>query len=116
MLGCKRLIMIGDPNQLPATVFSRIGEGKKYGQSLFSRLQSAGYPVHMLDTQYRMHPQISKFISTAFYESKLLDYEKISKLIGDPKFYSISGLQPLTFFNIKVTCDFYISLKGERKV
>ena len=35
MYGCKRLILIGDPKQLPATVFSPICLQHHYDQSLF---------------------------------------------------------------------------------
>lgn len=31
-----------------------------YDTSLFKRLQKSGYPVQMLKTQYRMHPQVRK--------------------------------------------------------
>ena len=49
-----------------------------------------------------MHPQISWFISKAFYKSKLLDFENIMKLIGEPEYYNCKGLQPVTFFNVEV--------------
>jgi len=49
---CKRLILIGDPKQLPATVFSRVSQTMKYDQSLFYRLQRSGYPVHLLEVTY----------------------------------------------------------------
>jgi len=35
MYGCKRLILIGDPKQLPATVFSPVCLKNHYDQSLF---------------------------------------------------------------------------------
>lgn len=37
--------------------------------------QSGGYPVRMLNTQYRMHPAISTFPSRQFYGGGLLDGE-----------------------------------------
>ena len=49
-----------------------------------------------------MHPQISWFISKAFYKSKLLDFENIMNLIGEPEYYNCKGLQPVTFFNVEV--------------
>ena len=48
MLGCKRLILIGDPQQLPATIFSKKCEKFGYDLSLFERLQRANYPVFLL--------------------------------------------------------------------
>jgi len=53
-----------------------------------------------------MHPQISSFISSAFYESKLQDYEKIMDLIGKPSLYEQGKLAPITFFDVKVTWQF----------
>ena len=39
---CQRLILVGDPNQLPATVFSDHAMRHNYEQSLFQRMQRAG--------------------------------------------------------------------------
>ena len=47
-LGCKRLILIGDQNQLPATIFSKKCEKYNYNQSLFERLQKLGFPLYVL--------------------------------------------------------------------
>lgn len=66
------VIMVGDPCQLPATVFSKSAKELNYGQSLFLRLQKNGFPVSMLETQYRMHPKIAKYPSFRFYDNKLL--------------------------------------------
>ncbi|KAK9162694.1 hypothetical protein Syun_003596 [Stephania yunnanensis] len=71
--GCKQVFMVGDPVQLPATVISPIAERFGYGMSLFKRFQRAGYPVQMLKTQYRMHPEIRYFPSKEFYSEALED-------------------------------------------
>jgi len=92
--------LIGDPKQLPATVFSRVSQTMKYDQSLFYRLQRSGYPVHLLEVQYRMHPDISWFISKAFYQSKLLDYEGIMTLVGEPDYYTKLAMPPISFFHV----------------
>jgi senataxin len=64
--------MVGDPHQLPATVFSRDAKDRgNYKQSLFTRLQKSGYPIILLDEQYRMHPEIAKFPSRHFYNNQL---------------------------------------------
>lgn len=72
--GCKKCIMVGDPNQLPPTVLSQRAASFKYEESLFVRMQRT-HPdsVYLLDVQYRMHPEISKFPSAQFYRSKLSD-------------------------------------------
>ncbi|KAI0507768.1 hypothetical protein KFK09_013896 [Dendrobium nobile] len=71
--GSKQVFLIGDPLQLPATVISPTAERFGYGTSLFKRLQEAGFPVHLLKTQYRMHPEISIFPSKEFYAGSLED-------------------------------------------
>lgn len=38
-------------------------------------MQSCGYPVNVLDVQYRMHPAISTFPSQEFYQGRLKDGE-----------------------------------------
>ena len=47
-----RLVLVGDPKQLPATVISPAAEGSGMARSLFERLQTQGHAVQMLDTQY----------------------------------------------------------------
>ncbi|KAJ1800818.1 DEAD-box type RNA helicase, partial [Coemansia sp. RSA 2399] len=72
--GCKRCILVGDPKQLPPTVFSQPATQRLYNQSLFVRIQkSAPQAVNLLSIQYRMHPEISALPSWLFYESRLLD-------------------------------------------
>lgn len=58
-----RVVLVGDPCQLPPTVLSRAAEAALLAQSLFERLARAGWPVTMLQEQYRMHPDISAFPS-----------------------------------------------------
>jgi hypothetical protein len=53
---CKRLVLVGDPRQLPATILSRVAERHGLGRSLFERLERAEHEVVMLTEQYRMHP------------------------------------------------------------
>jgi senataxin len=43
--------LVGDPVQLPATVISKRAVAARYQQSLFKRLQDAGYPVHVLQAR-----------------------------------------------------------------
>ncbi|XP_009615515.1 probable helicase MAGATAMA 3 [Nicotiana tomentosiformis] len=71
--GCKQVFLVGDPVQLPATVISPIAGNFGYCVSLFERLQRGGYPVQMLKTQYRMHPEIRNFPSREFYKEALED-------------------------------------------
>jgi senataxin len=72
-LGSRHAVLVGDPQQLPATIFNVSGRNSKYDRSLFQRLEEAGQPVYMLNEQYRMHPKISHFPRTIFYGGTLLD-------------------------------------------
>eukprot|EP01038_Epipyxis_sp_PR26KG_P004254 gene4254-6033_t len=71
--GCTQCVMVGDQMQLPATIYSTRVKEMNYDRSLLQRLIDGGHPYTFLDTQYRMHPSISKFPSMAFYDEKLKD-------------------------------------------
>ncbi|KZV70184.1 hypothetical protein PENSPDRAFT_607629 [Peniophora sp. CONT] len=71
---CKRVVMVGDPQQLPPTVISKEATRYLYNQSLFVRLQKQRpEAVHLLSIQYRMHPEISVLPSQLFYQGRLQD-------------------------------------------
>ncbi|XP_020284958.1 putative uncharacterized protein DDB_G0282133 isoform X2 [Pseudomyrmex gracilis] len=58
MLGVKTLVLVGDPNQLPATILSQRAKKMGLDQSIFSRVQNvfsteSNNPIIMLDTQYQ---------------------------------------------------------------
>ena len=99
--GCAKCILVGDPQQLPPTVFSKEAANFKYEQSLFVRMQS-NHPqaVHLLDTQYRMHPSISHFPSQAFYEGKLKDGPDMAKLRTRP-WHAADLTGPFQFFDVQ---------------
>ena len=99
--GCERLILVGDPKQLAATVFSETAIKLNYDQSLFKRFQEAGHEVIVLKTQYRMHKIISKFISDTFYEGLLDDDVNISSNTEKEPCLVNPAFQPLTFYDIE---------------
>lgn len=101
--GCSKCILVGDPKQLPPTVLSREAARFQYEQSLFVRMQ-ANHPadVHLLDTQYRMHPEISSFPSKAFYDGKLLDGPDMLPLRAKP-WHKSDILSPYRFFDVQGT-------------
>jgi senataxin len=73
-----KLLVVGDPNQLPSTVLSDRAKGLGLDVSLQERLMMhCGYEFTMLDVQYRMHPEISSFPSRQFYNSQLRDGENV---------------------------------------
>ncbi|GFH19880.1 uncharacterized protein HaLaN_16908, partial [Haematococcus lacustris] len=91
--------LVGDPVQLPATVMSSRAKEAAYDCSLFKRLQSGGYPVRVLDTQYRMNPAISAFPSRQFYNGKLLDGESVVKETMSA-WHAQPVFGPLAFFDV----------------
>lgn len=99
--GCSKCILVGDPKQLPPTVLSKVASRFQYEQSLFVRMQ-ANHPqdVHLLDTQYRMHPEISAFPRTAFYDGKLQDGPDMAPLRARP-WHNSELLTPYRFFDVQ---------------
>jgi senataxin len=99
--GCAKCVLVGDPKQLPPTVFSKEAARFQYEQSLFVRMQK-NHPddVHLLDTQYRMHPEISLFPSRTFYDGRLLDGGDMASLRQQPWHQSML-LGPYRFFDVQ---------------
>lgn len=67
--------------------------------SLFKRFQRAGYPVQMLKTQYRMHPQIRSFPSREFYSDSLDDGPDLERSTKRP-WHEFRCFGPFSFFDI----------------
>ncbi|KAJ6087960.1 hypothetical protein N7467_006874 [Penicillium canescens] len=99
--GCSKCVLVGDPKQLPPTVLSKMASQFQYEQSLFVRMQQ-NHPrdVHLLDIQYRMHPEISAFPSDTFYEGKLQDGPDMAKLRRRP-WHQSELLSPYRFFDVQ---------------
>jgi len=97
--GCRQVFLVGDPVQLPATVISQKASEKGYDTSLFKRLMTAGYPVNMLDTQYRMHPDICSFPSQQFYKNCLKNGPNVSTETYR-EWHKFPCLGPFAFFNV----------------
>jgi senataxin len=99
--GAAKCILVGDPKQLPPTTFMDQKLNFQYEQSLFVRMQNnSPQDVHLLDTQYRMHPEISAFPSQVFYESRLLDGDGMAKLREKP-WHADPMLGPYRFFDVQ---------------
>ena len=102
---CERLILVGDPNQLAATVFSSTALKYNYDQSLFMRFQQAGYNVLVLKTQYRMQAQVSNFISELFYNGLVENDASVYKMAPE-LISSHPAFQPMTFYDIESEEEF----------
>ncbi|XP_068104970.1 probable helicase senataxin isoform X2 [Hyperolius riggenbachi] len=99
---CSKLVLVGDPQQLPPTVISLKAEDLGYGQSLMSRLcqilESSGSnsPVLQLTVQYRMHPDICLFPSNYFYNRVL----KTDRATEEVRCSSDWPFQPYMVFDV----------------
>ncbi len=71
------VVLVGDPNQLPAFIASELAQHRGCSDSLMARMTTASIraPCHLLDTQYRMHPEICMLPNRLFYQGKLQDSE-----------------------------------------
>ena len=77
----KRMIVVGDPMQLPPVLASTSSEGKdndkdndsSLERTLYDRLLSAGWHETHLTRQYRCHPHIAGICSRLFYHNQLLN-------------------------------------------
>lgn len=99
--GCKRCILVGDPNQLPPTVISATADKFKYSRSLFVRMfEQARDQTYLLSIQYRMHPEISTHPSQTFYAGRLEDGPDMARLTTRP-WHTDHLLPPFRFFSVK---------------
>lgn len=98
---CSKAILVGDPKQLPPTVLSTPAGNFDYDKSLFVRMLNA-HPeaMHTVDTQYRMHPDISLFPRATFYDNILKDGPGM-ELKTASKWHSREHLPPYRFFNVE---------------
>ncbi|XP_026543099.1 probable helicase senataxin isoform X2 [Notechis scutatus] len=105
--GCKKLVLVGDPKQLPPTIKSLRAQDYRYDQSLIGRLCkhlkeqdqeniSGKFPVLQLTVQYRMHPEICHFPSRYIYEGLLTTDGKIE----EDRFSLAWPFQPYVLFDV----------------
>ena len=81
-----RLILAGDPFQLPPTVLSPEAVTKGYSVSMLERLMDhyGDSTTRLLTRQYRMHENIMRFSSDHFYDGKLVaDNHVAGHLLSD---------------------------------
>ncbi|XP_032933345.1 probable helicase senataxin isoform X2 [Catharus ustulatus] len=104
---CNKLVLVGDPKQLPPTVKSVKAQQYGYDQSLMARLQRHleeqvqrnmlhSLPVVQLTVQYRMHPDICLFPSNYVYGRTL----KTAKSIEENRCSSDWPFQPYLIFDV----------------
>ena len=110
----QRILAVGDPMQLPATIISPDAVNNGFHRSLHERLMfRIGYDYAILDVQYRMKPCISLFPSGTFYSNMIQNGNNVidSNYKGDNV---ILDGTPFVFIDVKgqelqhrITCSFY---------
>ncbi|XP_053423363.1 protein ZGRF1-like [Nycticebus coucang] len=94
---CEKLILVGDPKQLPPTIQgSDAAHENGLEQTLFDRLCLMGHKPVLLRTQYRCHPIISAIANDLFYDGNLVN--GISETERSPL---LEWLPTLCFYNVK---------------
>ena len=68
----QKISFFGDQQQLPPT-HPEVGESEFTNTTFFERLISVGHEVHLLRRQYRMNPEIARFVSQAFCDNRLIN-------------------------------------------
>jgi superfamily I DNA and/or RNA helicase len=81
LLRCDRVVLAGDPCQLPPTVVSQEAAQRGFGVSLLERLvgRFGDRATRRLTVQYRMHEQIMAFSSGEFYGGELQAHDTVRK-------------------------------------
>ncbi len=84
-----KIVLAGDPFQLPPTILSQKASDLGLNISVLERFLPAGFPIYFLPLQYRMPKNIAEFSSQYFYENRLESYkpEMESSLL----FYDTAG-------------------------
>ncbi|XP_048201340.1 probable helicase senataxin [Perognathus longimembris pacificus] len=104
---CNKLILVGDPKQLPPTVISLKAQECGYDQSMMARFYKlleesveqnriGRLPVVQLTIQYRMHPDICLFPSNYIYNKSL----KTNRLTEANRCSSDWPFQPYLVFDV----------------
>ncbi|EQC38908.1 hypothetical protein SDRG_03866 [Saprolegnia diclina VS20] len=98
-----RVIFVGDPKQLPATVKSVEAQDALFNRSMFERLADGGVPRAILRVQYRMHPFLREFPSKAFYNGILSDGPVIATRLHTlgMQVYKHPCYQPFVLYDIE---------------
>lgn len=74
-----KVVLAGDPFQLPPTVKSRAAQKRGFGVTLLEKYVNQFSQVSFLNTQYRMHGSIMGFSNTKFYDNQLVAAEPMSE-------------------------------------
>eukprot|EP01034_Spumella_vulgaris_P038567 gene38567-47627_t len=81
-----KVLLLGDEMQLPPTVLSNRAKSLGMEWSLMWRLmRECGQSFHMMETQFRMVPELSRFPNQEFYDGELKDSESVQLQVNGLK-------------------------------
>ena len=100
ILKASKVILAGDPFQLPPTVKSRAANQAGLNITLIEKCLSIVPDVHLLNTQYRMHNAIMGFSNQWFYSGAL----RSAEIAAERRLLSVIGSE-LTYFEPIVFID-----------
>lgn len=78
ILRAEKVVMAGDPFQLPPTVKSQEAERRGLSVTLLEKAIKRNTSVYLLRTQYRMNKDIMEFSNRKFYDGKLEAHESVA--------------------------------------
>ncbi len=78
ILKAEKVVMAGDPFQLPPTVKSSEAEKMGLSKTLLEKAIQRHSRVSLLRTQYRMNTDIMEFSNRKFYDGKLLAHDSVA--------------------------------------
>lgn len=90
----RKVVLAGDPFQLPPTVKSNEARQKGFGITLLEKFVQQFSEVSFLNTQYRMNQLIMNFSNTQFYDNQLI----AAKVVIDWKL-AITENNPILFID-----------------
>ncbi len=95
ILKCSRVVLAGDPFQLPPTVKSQDAAKQGLSITLIERcLELIPQQVHLLTVQYRMHQAIMDFSNQYFYGGALQAHESVrERLLNTEPFNTEYGMR-----------------------
>jgi len=111
ILKAKRVILAGDPFQLPPTVKSMNASKLGLNITLLDLILEKKVPVSLLNVQYRMNEVIMQFSNKWFYEGKLQSHttNRSHTLLGP------DGEEPVLEFIDTAGCGFHETIHSDTK-
>lgn len=110
--GVRRIVVVGDPKQLPATVAHEGCRNAGYGDSFLTHvLECYRERVHLLSIQYRMEPKILEFSNESFYFGEVKSDKSV--LDRKPRIVSPFAVIDTSGFGRNVEQPVYTSWKNE---